>query len=205
VVKFELGDRNLEQVLELFEQNGFKLMLKEEVGLDDHLLPNSAKMIGNTYYELYDAKANHNSAKHFAESKKKGSAVGRLLTYNCSFQEKQVRSWLNTLLIQSIWLGGERSNKTEKFAWTNGPLQNLEFEGNKKQYSNWMDGEPNNADNDERCAIQLLGESSGWNDIPCGSTLASVVVEYGKVVVVCPKEHHDANQNFQTSIEEVEL
>jgi hypothetical protein len=43
--------------------------------------------IGNVYYELYGTSVAHKTAKEFAEARSHGEDKGRLLTYNCSFQE----------------------------------------------------------------------------------------------------------------------
>jgi hypothetical protein len=206
VDSFILGDVGLEQVLNLFEQHGFKLNPKNTIQKDAS--PSSVTEIGNVYYELYSQIVNYKLAREFAESKNRGGS-GRLLSYNCSFQESHIRKWLSQFKIYSVWLGGERNND-RILSWTSGPLSGITFEGNASQYSNWVKGEPNNAGGNEACAVQNLKELSGWNDVNCISHMANVVVEYGKVVVPCPviveseknQEKYDPNfPLFQTGDE----
>jgi len=201
VDQFVLGDKNLEEILQLFEEHNFPLVLKDVTHLQAETLPSSITQIGSNYYELYENRVSFLEARKFAETKKKGDYIGRILTYNCSFQEAHIRSWLNKLLITHIWLGGEREERSKLFAWSSGPLKGVQFQGNSQQYSNWRQGEPNNADNDENCATQSLGEEFGWNDVNCATEVASVIVEYGKVVVPCSEaSKRDPNIPFQQSV-----
>jgi len=208
VDSFVLGDIGLEDVLKLFEKHGFKLERKGQI--EANAAPSSVTEIGNVYYELYSPLVSFESAKAFAKAKNRGSSQGRLLTYNCSFQEALIRKWLSIFKVSSIWLGGERVNS--KFAWVDGPLQGITFQDNVSQYSNWASGEPNNAGGREDCVVQNLKESTGWNDVNCLLHLAHIVVEYGKTVVPCPTvseierttEAYDPNFPF-VAIEEVNL
>ena len=34
-------------------------------------------------------------------------------------------------------------------------------------FSNWREGEPNDQDGKEDCAIYLVSEEGLWNDLPC--------------------------------------
>jgi len=206
---FVLGDIGLEQVLELFEKHGFKLFPKNTIQKD--ALPSSVSEIGNVYYELYSQTVNYKIAKEFALSRNR-VGTGRLLSYNCSFQEAHIRKWLNQFKIYSVWLGGERNNN-QIFSWTDGPLTGITFQGNSSQYSNWAKDEPNNAGGSENCVVQNLKELSGWNDVNCVSHNANIVVEYGKVVVPCPKiieteknnEKYDPNFPIVQTGDEVNL
>jgi len=174
--------------------------------------PGSVTEFANVYYELYSQNVNYKLAKEFAESRPERGSNGRLLTYNCSFQEAHIRKWLSGFKISSVWLGGDRNND-KIFYWTSGPLSPITFQGNASQYSNWVEGEPNNAGDSENCVVQNLRDLSGWNDVNCISHTANVVVEYGKAVVPCPiiaegeHKHPKFDPNFpilQTG-DEVEL
>jgi len=195
---FGLGDINLEEVLALFELHKFKLFLKNKIEHDS--LPNSVTEVGNVYYEFYQHSVNYDQAKSFAESKQKGDVTGRLLSYNCSFQEAHIRKWLRGFDARFVWLGGKR-NSGNLFSWTEGPLAGIVFQDNATQYSNWVIGEPNNANGNENCVVQNLRELSGWNDVNCETHSAHIVVEFGKTIVPCPKineeqrtqELHDPN------------
>jgi len=196
VDSFTLGDMGLEEVLNLFEQHNFKLSPKNQIQKD--ALPSSVTELGNVYYEVYNQETNFKLAKEFANSKNRGGEMGRLLTYNCSFQEAHIRKWLSKFKISSVWLGGERSSSNNIFTWPEGPLTGITFEGNASQYSNWAQGEPNNAGGNEKCAVQNVKDSSGWNDVNCFAHQAFIVVEYGKIVVPCPiiPENEKKNEKY---------
>jgi len=205
---FVLGDLTLEQLLDLFERHGFKLEPKGQIEMSTS--PSSVTEIGNVYYELYSPLVSFKAAKEFAQGKNRGESQGRLLTYNCSFQEAHIRTWLSKFKTNSIWLGGERVNV--KFQWTEGPLVGIEFQDNASQYSNWASGEPNNAGGNENCLVQNLKEQSRWNDVNCMIHSANIVVEYGKTVVQCPNllDHERAQQKYDPNFpfipgEEVDL
>jgi len=189
VRSFAIGDKNLEEVLALFEENGFKLRLKSEINSDPH--PSSTTELGNVYYEFYEGPLNYNSAKEFASKKQRGQLIGRLISYNCSFQDKYISSWLSGLKVDSIWLSAERNIKRNLFKWIDGPLNEVYFQ-NKLQYSNWNSKEPNNANNDEDCVRQ--DSTGGWSDVSCLSVLP-FVIEFGKIIVPCPNDpnhpHYD--------------
>lgn len=199
---FVLGDIDLDGLLKLFEQHGFPLMLKGQMHKSAN--PSSVTEIGNVYYELYPTAVAHKTAKEFAELRMRGEEKGRILTYNCSFQEAHIRKWLSTFRnVNSIWLGGERVDNT--FKWVDGPLSGISFLNNASQYSNWVAGEPNNAGGHESCAVQNLKELSGWNDVHCLSHQAHLVVEYGKTVVPCPiiADHEKTQQKYDPNHEHI--
>jgi len=210
VDSFVLGDIDLDTMLGLFEKHGFRLQPKGQIEKDS--TPSSVTEIGNVYYELYSPLVSFTNAKAFAEGKKRGDEQGRILTYNCSFQEAHIRKWLNGFKVNAIWLGGERSQSTNKFQWIAGPLTGIEFQDNASQYSNWAQGEPNNAGGSEACAVQNLKELYGWNDVHCLAQLAHIVIEYGKTIVPCPiipetellDQKYDPNHPFIPG-EEVDL
>ncbi|KAL4841531.1 hypothetical protein H8958_008263, partial [Nasalis larvatus] len=46
--------------------------------------------------------------------------------------------------------------------------QFVDLIGNRLTYTNWNNGEPNNADSDEDCVLLL--KNGKWNDVPCSSS-----------------------------------
>jgi len=191
--QFILGDLTIEEVLKLFSAHGFPLLSKNQIEKD--MQPSSITDLNSIYYELYATNVNYDDAKAFAANKKKRGTQGRLLTYNCSFQEAHIRKWLSGFKVTSVWLGSIRDTTANKFKWAEGPLMNIQNEGNASQYSNWAPGEPNNAGSVENCAIQNLKEYSGWNDVNCIGQISYVVLEYGSTVVPCVDPLPEEKQN----------
>jgi len=202
---FAIGDINLEQFTELFLDHGLtvvRLAQKPEPILSSK--PSNIIEIENITYELFPPRNHYHEALAFAQSLTKNGEKGRLLTFNCSFQEIKIKRWLNANHLYSVWLGASDSQKEGQWLWTDGPLKNRiihsetsEISRKSKQYSNWAEGEPNNADQlGENCAV-LLPMSSGWNDVTCQLMTASIVVEFGSSDVECPKgEQPDPNDYY---------
>jgi len=198
VATFPLGDKNLQEVLALFEEKGFPLKLKGQQQLPDTAIADSVIELGTYYYEFYQPQITHIQAIDFVKSKKRGSTQGRLLTYNCSFQEANIRRWLSKFpTATNVWLSSVRATLNQghsSFNWTAGPLNStyiwldpqISNDQANKPYSNWKEGEPNNAGSKENCVTQRLPPDSGWNDVTCEYEVASVVVEYGNGNFVCP-------------------
>lgn len=85
------------------------------------------------------------------------------------------------------WIGASDEESEDDWKWVTGPEADTSFwsglgadEGGQPVgglFSNWAEGEPNNA-GDEDCA-QFYSNGTGWNDLPCSATLGSYVVEFG--------------------------
>ncbi|KAK6182982.1 hypothetical protein SNE40_010542 [Patella caerulea] len=57
-----------------------------------------------------------------------------------------------------IWIGGTDREIEGEFRWLDGDLLN---------YTNWRQGEPNNAKGDEDCMISEGNRRKQWDDRPC--------------------------------------
>jgi len=202
---FVIGDLNLNQVTKLFLDHG--LTMVRHIDPADPIVsskPTNMLLLGNITYKLFPPRNHYKEALAFANSLSHNGEKGRLLTFNCSVQEIKIKTWLNANHLYSAWLGATDTEKEGQWRWTEGPLKNKllhslssESSKNTKQYSNWAEGEPNNADQlGENCAV-LLPMSAGWNDVNCQVTTASIVVEFGSSNVECPEgDQPDPNDYY---------
>ena len=69
------------------------------------------------------------------------------------------------------WIGLRRNVTDSSFYWFDG----TPIEGN---YDSWRDGEPNNHDGNENCALIVVQSGHGvWNDIPCEKPWAGTLCQ----------------------------
>jgi len=66
------------------------------------------------------------------------------------------------------WIGGVRVGGTNWFWWRYTVMETTPVE---MVYTNWHDGEPNNADNAEYCAESNEGK---WNDVQCSNRIQAL-------------------------------
>jgi len=154
------------------------------------------------FYELYKAKNIYQISKNFTQSRFHEGLKGYILTITSHEENKFIEDLLKANQVESVWLGAHDSDKEGEWKWNNleggapeaGKLfyrkevpttsaaeQNSDQTINNndtenKLYSNWKEGEPNDADADEDCAVSTIG---GWNDVRCELILSALVVEFG--------------------------
>ena len=79
-----------------------------------------------------------------------------------SDEEQQFVAGLNSA--EFPWLGGQRDPlNLNNWVWSDGTAWD---------YTNWLTGQPDNWNNNERCAH--MASSHEWNDITCGDQRAFV-------------------------------
>jgi len=169
----EIGDKDMGELLELLKQNNFVPARKKT----DMGTPIATSTFQGNTYEVYGSPTYFDDAKSFADSKQLNGIQGHLLTISSAEEENAVSTLLSGTPIQAVWLGAQDSTLDGTWKWVTGNVNGNTFwqDGTSTAYSNWKQGEPNNA-NDEDCAT--LVRESGWNDVSCDTPSYSVVVKY---------------------------
>jgi len=139
--------------------------------------------IGLNHYIYYGSSKNrYDEAVGFATKQTHNGQPGRLLTIHCKSLEDQLKSQLipdADLNGFDAWIGASDATSVGNWKWLSND-NNIPTTAPEDQlihvYSNWRQGEPNNANNREHCAT--FG-ASGWNDVDCESDASSIIVEFG--------------------------
>jgi len=189
-----LGNADLKELKSILSSHGFQLRRQRMESISS--TPTNTLKIGTKYYEFFEARNYFQVAKDFAESRTHNGEKGRLLVLQCAFQENSIRDWLNGNKVSApgvfrVWLGASDSETEGNWRWLSGPLDVFwsSSSTDAKKYSNWRQGEPNDAGG-ENCAT-LLVALSGWNDVDCEAETASIVVEYGTEALECLDQNAD--------------
>jgi len=140
-------------------------------------------------YEFINNELDWDGARAEAIATSKNGAQGYLATITSAEENEFVSSRLTG----EGWMGagdfGSGDEDEGDWKWVGGPENGTSFwsglglaDGGAPvggRYSNWNDGEPNNAGNED-CAQYLSGNGGWWNDLPCsGLALTSYAIEYG--------------------------
>jgi len=204
----QIGNKNHQEFLQFLRENNFEPLLKSS---EYSAEPNANASFSGHFYELFEAKNLYSVAEKFALSRVHEDLKGYLLTITSKEEENFIRDLLKENHVESVWLGAHDSeNEADgEWKWNNidggAPEAGKAFykksdhviEGSDQQnkpYSNWREGEPNDADADEDCAVLRI---DGWNDVRCGHVYTALVVEFGSASsddmngTTLPKESHE--------------
>jgi len=173
IAQQEVGDKDLKEVLELLKEHGF-VPSKKVVNMGS---PAHTKTIGESVYELYEIARSFGDAKEFAESLTLNGVKGHLPTISSKEEGDAISEFLQTTIVNTVWLGASDAETEGNWVWVSGPDNNSVFwqDGTAKLFVNWNQGEPNNV-GEEDCAT--FSKDGTWNDVQCEPSFYSVLVEY---------------------------
>jgi len=184
IKNFELGDRSLEELIEVLKENGFTPSVPVFSYPQD---PTASASYGGHHYELFTTQNFFNSADEHARGRTHEGLKGYTLTISSAGENAFVSDFLKTHNVEKAWLGAQDVEEEGKWKWIGekvfwtGAADGTAEAG---AYVNWHVGEPNDAD-DEDCAI-LYAMDGNWNDGSCLTEKAVLVVEYGDLPLIEP-------------------
>jgi len=179
-------DMTLEEVQEQLRSDGFEML--KIVPPVPQGPPFGETKYGGHEYHIYNLPTDYATAKEFAESLTLNGEKGRLPTIACADQNSFLQSWISSLGIKSIWLGGSDLETEGQWKWSSGPLAGQTFwstENPNQMYTEWRQGEPNNADKED---CMTMVSDWGWNDVQCEEIQHPILVEFGDKPVQCADE-----------------
>jgi len=176
IAEIELGDKSLEELFSLLKENGFTPIRPE---IDYNTTPSSTSDYGGHYYELFTVPNYFQSAKEFTQQRTHDNNHGYVVTISSVGENGFVTDLLTKNGVESVWLGGQDIETEGIWKWIGGPESGETFWNQYKpvtdKYTNWRDSEPNNVDNEDCMIINV----AGWNDVPCETHQAALLIEYG--------------------------
>lgn len=184
--QLEVTDLALPDVLNLLRSNGFEPKLPQA---DFPNTPTDNSNFGGHHYELFDVPCFYEEAKKFAESRTHNGEQGYLATILSKEEDEFLQKFLQKNNVNDAWIGAQDAQEEGLWKWVSGHEKDESFWSAKvggpvpDVYSNWKQGEPNNA-NDEDCASL---SKDGWNDATCQGSQLSLLVEFGSKDITSEK------------------
>lgn len=141
--------------------------------------------------QIYDPSTQHiyevvNHGSPISATAARSAATSRTINgvtgYLANITSADENTFVAARITQDGWFGASDAAVEGDWVWLDGPESGTLFwrgtaGGTAFWYENWAGSEPNQS-GDEDCS-QFYANGSGWNDLPCSSTLNYYVVEYG--------------------------
>lgn len=148
-----------------------------------------ASLIGSG--QIYDPNTQHiyevvNNGSPITATAARTAATSRSINgvsgYLANITSSEENAFVAARITQDGWFGASDAGIEGDWVWLDGPESGTLFwrgtaSGTAFGYENWAGSEPNQS-GDEDCS-QFYANGSGWNDLPCSSSLNYYVVEYG--------------------------
>lgn len=141
--------------------------------------------------QIYDPSTQHiyevvNNGSPITATAARSAATSRSINgvsgYLANITSSEENAFVAARITQDGWFGASDAGIEGDWVWLDGPESGTlfwrgTFTGTSFWYENWANNEPNQS-GDEDCS-QFYANGSGWNDLPCSTTLNYYVVEYG--------------------------
>lgn len=141
--------------------------------------------------QIYDPATQHiyevvNNGSSITATAARSAATSRTINgvsgYLANITTSDENTFVAARISQDGWFGASDAGIEGDWVWLDGPESDDLFwrgvaNGTAFGYENWANNEPNQS-GDEDCS-QFYANGSGWNDLPCSSTLNYYIVEYG--------------------------
>ena len=114
------------------------------------LSPDYTRTYNGHHYELYNTSIPWAKAYRFCEQQ-----GGHLVTINSQDEQNVVEEIISYATYNKIWVGGTDYNNEGNWNW---------ITGEKMDYTNWNESEPNNGQDNENY-LMLYKDGGKWNDI----------------------------------------
>jgi len=185
IKNFELGDKSLDELLQLFSENGFTPSISVATYPQE---PTASVSYGGHHYEVFNVPNFFKTSDEHARGRTHEGLRGYTVTISSAGENAFVSELLRTHGVEKAWLGAQ-DEEEGKWKWIgengqvfwNGAANGVAEGG---AFANWHPGEPNDV-NDEDCAF-MYAMDGFWNDGSCLAERAALVVEYGDAPLVEP-------------------
>jgi len=187
IESFELGDRSLEQLFELFAEHGFTPKLPV---VNYPETPDATGTYGGHQYDVYAITNFHSPANEFVRAQQRDGRAGYMVTITSPRENAFVADLLMRAGAEKGWLGVGDELDEGLWLWKGGAAAEQGgviwrggVDGSVEEglFTNWREGEPNDV-NDEDCGVMY--SDGRWNDGTCSMEMASLVVEFGDAPLV---------------------
>jgi len=185
IESLDLGDRSLEDLIQLFAEHGFT-PTRPIVNYPE--TPDATATYGGHHYDVYAITNFHSPADEFARAQQRDGRSGYMVTITSPRENAFVADLLTRAGADKGWFGGGDEVDEGLWVWKGGAaaeqggvIWSVDGRVEEGSFTNWREGEPNNVD-DEDCGV--IYADGRWNDATCSTEKASLVVEFGDALLV---------------------